>query len=67
MMISSLIACRMFTSKLYVDPAHVAEAERNDFAKCVADFGTCAHSACSREYTSAFARRENHYLVNDVC
>ena len=30
-----LIHRRMFTSKLYVDPAHVAEAERNDFAKCV--------------------------------
>ncbi|KAJ8453949.1 hypothetical protein ONZ51_g13313 [Trametes cubensis] len=26
----------MFTSKLYVDPAHVAEAERNDFANAFA-------------------------------
>ncbi len=26
---------RMTTSKLYVDPAHVAEAEENDFAKFV--------------------------------
>lgn len=25
--------CRMTTSKLYVDPAQVAEAEENDFAK----------------------------------
>ena len=23
------------TSKLYVDPAHIAEAEKDDFAKCV--------------------------------
>ena len=23
------------TSKLYVDPAHVAQAEKDDFAKCV--------------------------------
>ena len=26
---------RMFTSKLHVDPAHVAEADKDDFAKSV--------------------------------
>lgn len=28
-----LLSERMFTSKLHVDPAHVAEAEKDDWAK----------------------------------
>ena len=31
------------TSKLYVDPAHIAEAEKDDFAKCVSALSAFSH------------------------
>ncbi|KAF8462330.1 proline iminopeptidase [Russula ochroleuca] len=40
----------MSTSKLYIDPAHVAAAEKDDWAK----------------FANAFARIENHYFVNEA-
>jgi proline iminopeptidase len=54
----------MSTSKLYIDPAHVAAAEKDDWAKSVFLYFRC--------YTrlticlSAFARIENHYFVNEA-
>lgn len=59
----------MSTSKLYIDPAHVAAAEEDDWAKSVFHqslvnlvvllTGPFSHP------TSAFARIENHYFVNE--
>ena len=66
----------MSTSKLYIDPAHVAAAEKDDWAKFV-----CARRHIesltflvdpppfffsSSYLISAFARIENHYFINDA-
>ena len=67
----------MWTSKLHVDPAHVAEADENEFAKYVSVSSSSPFLVLpSDELTtrcalrdaaySAFARIENHYFVNDV-
>lgn len=54
---------RMATSKLFVDPAQIAEAEKDDWAKLVTI--RCVELMLTR--FSAFARIENHYFVNEVC
>jgi proline iminopeptidase len=56
---------RMSTSKLYIDPAHVAAAEKDDWAKfaCLSSNRTDLYSPFFK--ISAFARIENHYFVND--
>jgi len=60
----------MSTSKLYIDPAHVAAAERDDWAKSVFFFSKCS-LLCSTDILpflsiSAFARIENHYFFNEA-
>lgn len=58
---------RMATSRLFVDPDYLAEAEKDDWAKCV-------HRGLSNPQgtdiwdptLSAFARIENHYFINAV-
>ncbi|THH14269.1 hypothetical protein EW146_g6042 [Bondarzewia mesenterica] len=58
----------MSTSKLYVDPAHIAEAEKDDWAKYAHHFLASLFflfSDPSLSRCSAFARIENHYFIND--
>lgn len=52
------------TSKLYVDPAHVAEADKDDFAKYA--FHMPPSAGKLMRHCSAFARIENHYFINSV-
>ena len=54
------------TSKLYVDPAHVAEAEKDDFAKYAISPRSALSASDTHRACSAFARIENHYFINDV-
>ena len=62
----------MSTSKLYIDPAHVAAAEEDDWAKSVFFFpleprrlGRVAQPDLFHAPRSAFARIENHYFINE--
>lgn len=54
----------MWTSKLYIDPAHIAHADDAKYAKYVSYFSP--HNKCPVTLVSAFARIENHYFVNEV-
>jgi proline iminopeptidase len=60
---------RMSTSKLYIDPAHVAAAEEDEWAKYVffrrASLTQQRYSPDISTHPSAFARIENHYFIND--
>lgn len=57
---------RMATSKLYVDPQHVAQADKDDFAKCVHSNSTVLRVQRDLHFSSAFARIENHYFINNA-
>jgi hypothetical protein len=58
---------RMWTSKLHVDPAHVAHADDGKFAKYVSFLFVITRINQRIFFFSAFARIENHYFVNEVC
>lgn len=57
---------RMSTSKLYIDPAHVAASEKDDWAKFV--YLSSDQTALFSKFVliSAFARIENHYFINEA-
>ena len=58
----------MATSKLYVDPSYIARAEEDEFALYVYVLTPLIpfHDRTTFSFSSAFARIENHYFINDV-
>jgi proline iminopeptidase len=56
----------MSTSKLYIDPAHVAAAEKDDWAKFARFVVGPNRPWLILFKTSAFARIENHYFIKDA-
>jgi hypothetical protein len=63
----NFVLCRMATSKLFVDPAHLAKAEKDDWATCAFLVASRTLSKLTSDVTlSAFAKIENHYFINKV-
>ena len=56
----------MATSKLYVDPSYIARAEEDEFALYVLTPLIPSNDRTTFSFSSAFARIENHYFINDV-
>ena len=58
----------MATSKLYVDPSYIARAEEDEFALYVYVLSPLipSNDRTTFSFSSAFARIENHYFINDV-
>lgn len=57
---------RMSTSKLYIDPAHVAASEKDDWAKFAHLSSDQIALFLNFVSVSAFARIENHYFINEA-
>ena len=64
--VTDLNCHRMWTSKLYVDPAHIAHADDDKFAKSASLIIQRPPVFIILQNPSAFARIENHYFVNEV-